>query len=188
MATSNKTSPCRRRSKSIKPLKNSTFMRRKNHSYKTWNMWDEVNTVYMNFCIHSKHQKHYGILSKMTALYDITLLCRVLLNKLTVTQQFKNLPAFYGTRRLIKVSITFYHWPLFSATLIQFTHSHDAVVVWDWGRSWKHEWEHFSTCPDEDSNRVPRFRLPPELIYSVKYEKGEHYKTRNFVTFYSPFS
>lgn len=126
-------------------------------------MGDEVNTVrvYMNFCIHSKHQKHYGFLRKMPALYDITLWCRGLLNKLTVTQQFKNLPAFYRTRRLIAVSNIL---PMISF-LSHITSVHEASFGTEEDRE---NMRTLSTCHEGDSNRVPCFSLPPELIYSVK--------------------
>jgi hypothetical protein len=45
----------------------------------------------------------------------------LLLEKLTVAQLLKKLPAFYGTRRFIAVFTTACHWLLPSARRIQFT-------------------------------------------------------------------
>jgi len=51
-----------------------------------------------------------------------------LLEKLTVTQLVKKLPAFYGSRRFITVSARARHWSLFWTKWIQFTPSHTTYL------------------------------------------------------------
>jgi hypothetical protein len=140
--------------------------------YRWWSKYRMYEFLYT-----FENQKHYGILGKMTALHDITLWAEFSLISSLLPSNFRSYLPFMVLEGSLR-SLTFYHWSLFWVTLNQFTPSHDAVVVWDWGRSWK-QVRTLSTCPDGESNRVTRFRLPPELIYSVKYEKREHYKIWN---------